>query len=65
MWVSLASGSSTHQQGCRFNVEPGKNLCSSFWRELVAKGATVKRTKHLDTAPSRHIEVLRHILNKL
>ncbi|TFK19514.1 hypothetical protein FA15DRAFT_724270 [Coprinopsis marcescibilis] len=43
-----------------------EEFCLSFWRELIAGGAVVKRTRNLaGPAPSGHVEVLRHILQSL
>ncbi|TFK22549.1 hypothetical protein FA15DRAFT_748513, partial [Coprinopsis marcescibilis] len=47
-------------------VKREEELCLSFWRELIAGGAVVKRTQGLSgPAPSGHVEVLRHILQSL
>ncbi|TFK17126.1 hypothetical protein FA15DRAFT_737369, partial [Coprinopsis marcescibilis] len=43
-----------------------EELCSSFWKELIARGAVVKQTGGLHGSdPSGHVEVLRHILQSL
>ncbi|TFK17129.1 hypothetical protein FA15DRAFT_650559 [Coprinopsis marcescibilis] len=43
-----------------------EELFSSFWKDLIARGAAVKRTRGLhDSDPSGHVEVLRHILQSL
>ncbi|TFK19506.1 hypothetical protein FA15DRAFT_708906 [Coprinopsis marcescibilis] len=43
-----------------------EELCLSFWKELIARGATVKQTWGLHSSdPSGHVEVLRHILQSL
>ncbi|TFK23539.1 hypothetical protein FA15DRAFT_620621 [Coprinopsis marcescibilis] len=43
-----------------------EELCSSFWGELIAGDAVVKRTRGLHGSnPSGHVEVLRHILQSL
>ncbi|TFK17122.1 hypothetical protein FA15DRAFT_661676, partial [Coprinopsis marcescibilis] len=43
-----------------------EELCSSFWKELIARGAVVKRTRGLHSSdPSGYVDVLRHILQSL
>ncbi|TFK22553.1 hypothetical protein FA15DRAFT_695677 [Coprinopsis marcescibilis] len=43
-----------------------EELCSSFWKKLIARGAVVKRTQNLHGSdPSGHVGVLRHILQSL